>query len=172
MTLRFARVQMCTFMVAAAVAAVAIFLPPVRAGAQAEKRLTLVACPAMHPSKPGVPFKHGTLGGLYDGGTKETTSGPLQYYAKDGWAYRLDDDPVLDYLICVYADESIEKYPLPDVKTRGLGRCDYVNRWNDADITSDAFVPAWPTGLDRTPMAICTFNPNAVISPDFKPPRL
>jgi hypothetical protein len=159
----------------AAVIACAGWAVPANAGGTA----TIVACPAMHPYRTDVPL---LAGGLETFDTHETQSGwfsrryydplPDSRYAKDGWMYEIDPAPSdMTDLVCVYADKSEVRYPLPNMFIRGPGRCDFVHEWYHEDITDDPFISSWPYSLDRKPMAICTFDPHNVrLSGPYEPP--
>ena len=98
--------------------------------------------------------------------------GPPGIHAKDGWAYIMDDrTDSMDTLVCIYADESRVSFPLPDRKIRGLGTCHFVTKWAYEDM-NDKFLPSWPYGVERKPMAVCAFDPNSVLDPNFKPPSM
>lgn len=126
--------------------------------------LSLVACPATHPYQPGIELKYGETEAMARRPGKEFGGEPLRdappdRYASNGWLYEIDDNPfVAEYLICVYADDSKVNYPLPDHAQRGQGRCDFVSKWDYPDSFEGEFIRDWPYGLDRKPMAICTFD--------------
>jgi hypothetical protein len=127
--------------------------------------LTLVACPSMHPYRAGVALKYGMTEGLHRKSAPQKFSGepvgdaPPDRYASDGWLYQIQDlFYVVDYLVCVYEDDSKVNYPLPDKALRGLGRCDFVQKWNYPDSFDGEAIRDWPYGLERKPMAICTFD--------------
>jgi hypothetical protein len=112
--------------------------------------LTLVACPSMHPYRAGVALKYGMTEGLHRKSAPQKFSGepvgevPPDRYASDGWLYQIQDlFYVVDYLVCVYEDDSKVNYPLPDKALRGLGRCDFVQKWNYPDSFDGEAIRDW-----------------------------
>jgi len=155
-----------------------------RTSAQAAGIPIIMACPAVHPFKESVPLVRGDVYGV-----RELTfprpnehwthwvpfgvGGPPGYYATNGWAYLLIDvvDVIEDVLKCTYADESVVDYPLPHPTLRGRGSCHFVMEWEYKDARWN-LIKGWPYGIERKPMAVCVFDPDAVTNPNFKPPTM
>lgn len=159
--MKFASFRSQMILIAAVLPALALAIGQPRQ-AKAEY-LRLVACPSMHPYRPGIALKYGDTEMMARRPGKEFGGSPLRNappdrYASNGWIYVLDDNPsIVEYLICVYEDDSEVDYPLPDKAIRGQGRCDFVHKWDGRNFEGE-FIRDWPYGLDRKPMAICTFD--------------
>lgn len=143
----------------------------------------IVACPSVHPFRENTLLERGDLVAFTNENSRPRQfhrtldfvplrrfggNHPLHYIA-DGWAYLLSDGDIWEQdLECTYADKSVVSFPLPHISIRGVGVCHFVMKLESEDSRFDIMM-GWPHGVERKPMAVCSFDPTVVRDPNFKP---